>query len=132
MYQKLYKSTEFTRLASLVVMALFLSACSSLGPHCHGDDCHAHGDEYNGQGEPAIQPDGLLVGAVVNAQGRSALASHERWRYADQIASHILEVNPELSGNVDSYAYMAKRIGAPFSALVQSYRLEGELGARAL
>jgi len=49
-------------------------------------------------------PGGLVVGAVVNAEGRSALKPYQRWRYADQVASHILAVNPGLSGHVDSYS----------------------------
>jgi len=117
MYQKLYKSKQFKRFASLFGLALFVSAC------------------HQGCQPPIAEqyaPSGLVVGAVVNAPGRPVLRSFERWRYADQLASRILDSNPELSGSVDSYEYLSRRVGAPLSSLLQSFRLEGDLSERAL
>jgi len=77
-------------------------------------------------------PGGLVVGAVVNAEGRSALKPYQRWRYADQVASHILAVNPGLSGHVDSYEYMAARVGKPLDSLLKGYRREGRFNSDAI
>jgi len=73
-----------------------------------------------------------VVGAVVNATGRPALRPFERRRYADQIASSILLANPELSGNIDSYEYLSRRVGAPLGSLLKGYRAEGDFSSRAL
>lgn len=116
MYQKLYKLIPFKRLALLPALAFLVSSCQSFDP-CGGNQC---------------PPEGLIVGAVVHAQGRSALQPFERWRYADQLASHILASHPQLSGSVDSYQYLSRRMGTPLNPLIQSYRLDGELSTRAL
>ncbi len=75
---------------------------------------------------------GLAVGFVVNNEGVSALKSHERLRYSDKLASAILQYNPALTGNLDSYSYVEARVGKPFSDLISRYRLEGDLSDRAL
>lgn len=79
-----------------------------------------------------VAQEGLAVGFVVNSGKESSLKNHERLRYADKLASAILEFNPSLSGSVDSYEYVAARVGKPFSDLVNSYRLEGDLSDRAI
>ena len=116
MYQKLYNSRRSRRLASLFGLALFVSACHT--------SCSPFSE--------LSAPNGLVVGAVINASGRPALSSADRWRYSDQLASSILAANPELSGNIDSYEYLARRVGAPLKSLLKGYRLEGDLNPRAL
>lgn len=74
---------------------------------------------------------GLAVGFVVNGSGAPAMKAHERRRYADKLASAILEFNPFLTGNLDSYEYVSARVGKPFGDLINSYRLEGDLSERA-
>jgi hypothetical protein len=76
--------------------------------------------------------DGLAVGFVVNSGATAALKPYERRRYADKLASAILEYNPGLTGMLDSYGYVSARVGKGFSELINSYRLEGELSNRAL
>lgn len=80
----------------------------------------------------ALARNGLAIGVVVNSGGSAALKGHERRRYSDKLASAVLEFNPGLAGNLDSYAYVSARVGKPFNNLVNSYRLEGDLSERAL
>jgi hypothetical protein len=80
----------------------------------------------------AVVRDGLAVGFVVNSGSSGALKEHERRRYADKLASAILDVNPSLSGKLDSYEYVSARVGKPMSDLINSYRLEGDLSRRAM
>ncbi len=120
MYQKLNKLSQIKGFAVAASIAL-LSACA-FSPS-ERDDSGLSID---------FSRDGLAVGAVVHATGRPALQPFERWRHADQLASHILYSNPQLEGQVDSYEYVAKRVGEPFNSLVQSYRLEGDISSRAL
>lgn len=82
--------------------------------------------------EPSLTSGGLAVGFVTNSGKGAALKGYQRSRYADRLASSILESNPGLSGQVDSYAYVSARIGSSFSDVVDSYRLEGDLSPRAL
>jgi len=82
--------------------------------------------------ERALLSGGLAVGFVVNSQGGSKLKPYERHRYADQLASYILRNNPGLHGNIDSYAYVSARMGTVFNPFLDGFRLEGELGKRAL
>ena len=117
MYQKLYNSKRSRRFTSLVGLALFVSACHQ--------SC---GGPFLGQAAPG----GLVVGAVINATGRPTLQPSDRWRYADQLASSILDANPELSGNIDSYEYLARRVGAPLGTLFKEYRNEGDFNSQAL
>ena len=143
MYQKMYSLMRFGRFLSPGLLVLVLSACQSFAPynhgadHCHGDDCaaggfaHDHNHDHTSS-PPRINSEGLVVGAVLNAGNGSALAAHERWRYADQLASHILDVNPQLRGNIDSYQYLSKRVGKPLGPILQGYRLSGELSEDAL
>lgn len=86
---------------------------------------------WSTSGSSTVQ-DGLAVGFVVNSGQSAALKGHERRRYSDKLASAILEFNPSLTGNLDSYEYVAARVGKPFSDLINSYRLEGDLSSRAL
>ncbi len=136
MYQKMY---DFARCRCLILLALvpvLLVACA-IGPkHCHGSGCaaghgsHAHDHDHDHQHaytEQRIESDGLIVGAVVNANGGSELKPYQRWRYADQLASRILSINPQLTGSVDSYQYLSRRMGKPVGALLQGYRQQGEL-----
>jgi len=44
----------------------------------------------------------------------------------------MLASNPELRGRVDSYKYVSKRIGKPYGALLDGFRLEGDLTDKAL
>ena len=121
MYQKLNKSSQI-KCFLIAVSAALLTSCTNghIGSGSGGGISIDFSDE------------GLAVGTVVHAQGRSALAPYQRWRLADQLASHILYSSPHLEGKVDSYEYVAKRVGEPFGSLVQSYRLEGDLSDRAL
>ena len=146
---------KFRRLFVPGLMALALSACQNLGPNiCIGHDCvpgggtgsvdggrpgdHSHDPDQPHQHDhvhtkrPQSRSDGLIVGAVVNAEGRSSLEAYERWRYADQLASRILKTNPELSGSVDSYQYLSKRVGKPLGLILKKFRLDGELDDSAL
>lgn len=156
MYQKLYKSMRLGRIISLGLMAVWLSACQSIpnhddgfgrgasghgADHCHGDGCdaaehafdHNHSHNHGSNSSRArSNHDGLIVGAVVNANGRSSLSSSERWRYTDQLATHILQAKPELSGSIDSYEYLNRRVGAPLKGLLKNYRLQGDLSPQAL
>ena len=86
----------------------------------------------SGVSDAGAAASGLAVGAVVSANGRDALKPYQRWRYADQLASHILAANPQLQGQVDSYEYVSKRMGAPFAKLVKGYRQTGDLDGLAL
>lgn len=143
MYQKMYSKMKLGRLLLPGTLVMCLSACQSFGPgyggHCHGDDCtggghafdhdHNHDHAYNAT---HINAEGLIVGAVMNA-GTEELKDYQRWRYADRLASNILDVNPQLSGNIDSYQYLSKRIGKkPLKSLLESYRLNGEFSGSAL
>ncbi|MEM7257799.1 MAG: hypothetical protein AAF404_10460, partial [Pseudomonadota bacterium] len=76
--------------------------------------------------------DGLAVGFVVNSGQTSGLKDHQRIRYTDKLASAILELNPGLQGRLDSQAYVAARVGKPMADLIKSFRLEGDLSARAM
>lgn len=126
------------------LMVLMLSACQSFGPyshgadHCHGDGCNAadhaydHKHDHNHAYNARSNSPGLVVGAVMNANGRSSLSSHQRWRYTDQLASSILTANPELSGSIDSFEYLNRRVGAPLKTVLQNYRLEGNLNGQSL
>ncbi len=116
MFHKLYNAKRSRRFALLFGLALFVSAC------------HTSCSPFS---ELSV-PNGLVVGAVINAPGRSVLTSADRWRYSDQLASAILAANPELSGNIDSYEYLARRVGAPLDSLLKAYRVEGDLSSRAL
>lgn len=87
---------------------------------------------WSGPAASAVKQDGLAVGFVVNSGQSSSLKSHQRLRYADKLASAILEYNPALTGSLDSYEYVSARVGKPFADLVNSYRLEGSLSDRAL
>ena len=128
MYQYLYNPKKFQRFTSLFGLALFVSAChQSCGGHFEVGEPGA-----GGTAEKVSVPSGLVVGAVVNATGRPALRSFERRRYADQIASSILAANPELSGNIDSYEYLSRRVGAPLGTLLKGYRAEGDFSSGAL
>ncbi len=117
MFQNLYSGKRPRRFASLVGLALFVSACHQ--------SCGGPFADFSA-------PGGLVVGAVINAPGRPILSSSDRWRYADQLASSILAANPEVSGNIDSYEYLARRVGAPLGPLLKGYRLEGDLSTDAL
>lgn len=81
---------------------------------------------------PAVFSDGLAVGFVTNSGKGAALKAYQRSRYTDRLASSILATNPRFRGQVDSYAYVSARIGAPFKDLINSYRLEGDLSPRSL
>lgn len=129
MYQKLNKSSQIKQFLVICSVAL-LSSCSWSAYDGYSDERGSH------DGATALSIDfsqgGLAVGAVVNAHGRSPLRAFERWKKADQLASHILYSNPQLQGSVDSYEYVSKRVGEPFESLIQSFRLEGDLSDRAL
>ena len=127
MYQKLNKKSILLRLV-ISASVFVLSSCSWI----FTDDFGGDGGSV-GRGFPVdFSNGGLALGAVVNGRGRPALKPFERWRYADQLASHILLANPELEGQVDSYEYVSRRVGQPFASLVQGYRLEGDLSSRAI
>jgi len=93
--------------------------------------CAKDSSQWSSSGS-AVAQDGLAVGFVVNSGKESSLKNHERLRYADKLASAILEFNPAMAGNLDSYGYVEARVGKPFSDLVNSYRLEGDLSDRAM
>lgn len=80
----------------------------------------------------AIERGGLAVGFVTMSGSNSALKPYQRARYTDRLASAILEVNPGLTGLVDSYSYVSARVGKPFGDMVKSYRTEGQLSKRFL
>lgn len=75
----------------------------------------------------AVERGGLAVGFVTSTGSASALKPYQRARYTDRLASAILEMNPGLTGQVDSYSYVSARIGKPFGDMVKSYRVEGQL-----
>lgn len=155
MYQKMYK-LRVLRVAAIASALTLLSACSILGgsdwsfykAQGHGGHAHRHGNgssnalpggsaDLSGQDpngyENGFPPeDGIAIGAVVRAGGDSTLKNYQRWKYSDQIASHMLASNPELQGRVDSYKYVSKRIGNPYGAILEGYRLEGDLTSNAL
>ena len=79
-----------------------------------------------------VAQDGLAVGAVVSAAGGKALKPYLRWSYADKLASQILEFNPRMRGQVDSYEYVSRRMGKSFSSLIENYREVGDLDGAAL
>lgn len=83
--------------------------------------------------QSSLVNEGLAVGFVTNHGDIGAFKPYQRLRYANKLASAILESNPRLQGQVDSYSYVSARMGKePFKSLVNSYRLEGDLGPRAL
>lgn len=130
MYQKLYNWKQIRRIATVSIGALLLAACHScvVPPDPDNQFGNRLGDQYGDR----IDPSGLVVGAVISSAGGPQLKPFERWRYADQLASTILHNNPELSGHIDSYEYLVKRVGEPLNSLLQGYRLEGDLSDRAL
>jgi len=148
MYQILYKLKQTRHIAVVCALGLFATSCAFLPGHYHGHDHgpghtsadHAggvHGGSgdgygYGGGARAEVPESGLAIGAVVAAQGRSALKPYKHWRHADRLASHILNANPHMQGRIDSYEYVSKRMGAPFKELVKSYRLNGDLDAEAL
>lgn len=75
---------------------------------------------------------GLAVGFVTNHEELPALQPYQRSRYANKLASAVLEYNLGMRGLVDSYGYVSARVGQPFGDIVQSYRREGDLGPRAM
>lgn len=93
--------------------------------------CAKNTDRWSSSAVSPMARGGLAVGFVVNSGSAAALKSHERRRYADKLASAILEFNPSLSGHLDSYTYVSTRVGKPFSNLISGYRLEGDLSERA-
>jgi len=114
MFQKLYSSKSWrlvSRFGLVISVAAGLQSCAAFLPST---------------------PAGLIVGPVINANGRPSLQPADRWRYADQLASSILDANPELSGNLDSYEYLARRVGAPLEPLLKAYRKQGDLNSKAL
>jgi len=144
------------RNAALAIALTLSSACSVLGgsdwsfyraqgdngdlrsnsDHRHSDG-HAGsrdqtGKDKNGYENGFPPEDGIAVGAIVSAGASSTLKSYQRWKYSDQLASHMLSSNPELRGRVDSYQYVSKRIGKPYGAILEGYRLEGDLTSNAL
>jgi len=154
MYQKMYNMRRL-RNATMASALTFLSACSVLGGsdwsfyRAQGDGGdirgghHSHGDGHGGSRDQSGQDpngyesgfppkDGIAVGAIVSAGGGTSLKSYQRWKYSDQLASHMLSSNPELRGRVDSYQYVSKRIGKPYGAILEGYRLEGDLTSNAL
>ena len=80
----------------------------------------------------AVEQDGLAVGFVTTSGTAAQLKPYQRARYADRLASAILEINPSLTGQVDSYTYVSARVGKPFADIVKSYRTEGQLSQRVL
>lgn len=115
--------------ALCIGLSLLCTSCASLM-----SDSSAQRDyqsaSYN---ERSIEAGGLAVGLVANLKGSKKLKSYERHLYADQVASHILNANPDLQGNIDSYAYVSARMGDDvFGSMADSYRMEGELSPRAL
>lgn len=110
-------------------LAALLWSCTSCALWPEPDAVDANG---NWPGHRSSGVGGLAVGFVVNSGGGAALKAHQRQRYSDKLASAILEENPEMSGNLDSYAYVSARVGKPFAGLVNSYRLEGTLSPRAI
>lgn len=82
--------------------------------------------------QKSLVREGLAVGFVANHGEMPALKPYQRARYADKLASAILESNPRLQGNLDSYRYFAARMGKPTADIINGYRLEGELSPRAL
>ena len=97
----------------LTGVALVLGGCSTTGSSL--------------MSKTAVERGGLAVGFVTTSGSASALKPYQRARYADRLASAILEMNPGLTGQVDSYSYVSARIGKPFGDMVKSYRLEGQL-----
>lgn len=104
-----------------------LLAIVALGVGCAHDPADQSSSFQSGS-----YADGIAVGFVVNSGATSALKPYERQRYTDKLASAILELNPDLTGRLDSYGYVSARVGKGFSELINSYRLEGELSNRAL
>ena len=135
MFQKLYKRKQIQRIAVVFALGLFSASCAFFPI----DDIESKGSVFDRSGvsvsgvsDAGAAASGLAVGAVVSANGRDALKPYQRWRYADQLASHILAANPQLQGQVDSYEYVSKRMGAPFAKLVKGYRQTGDLDGLAL
>ena len=125
MYRKLNKKRLFQQIAFVSSLAV-LSSCSWF----FSSDFDSDGG--GGNFSVDFSNGGLAIGTVVAANGRKALKPFERWRYADQLASHVLLANPDLEGKVDSYEYVSRRVGKPFASLVQGYRLEGDLSQQAI
>ena len=151
MFQILYKSKQFRCIAWLTLVLQITSGCA-LFYHEHDDHWSSgidyRSDRLGGYDDRGTSRDsdidrdrrdnfrdevteGIAVGAVVSLGG-SKLEPYQRWRYADQLASYILEANPDLKGRVDSYQYVSRRMGKPFETLVKAYRLDGELRGAAL
>ena len=80
----------------------------------------------------AVERGGLAVGFITSTGTAAKLKPYQRARYADRLASAILEVNPGLTGQIDSYSYVSARVGKPFANIVDRYRSEGELGRSVL
>lgn len=114
----IWNKTHFARSSALLLSIALLAGCSSkLSRPVSG---------------APFTTDGLAVGFVTNVGTASALKPHQRSRYADKLASAILESNARLSGLVDSYGYVSARMGDQFGDVINSYRLEGDLSPRAL
>ena len=94
MYRKLNKKRFFQQIAVASSIAV-LSSCSWF--------FSSEFDNDGGGGNFSVDfsNGGLAIGTVVAANGRKALKPFERWRYADQLASHVLLANPDLEGKVE-------------------------------
>ncbi len=111
------------------VCGLFLGICL-LGA---GGCSHRMSDGFGSINQSSLVSEGLAVGFVTNHSDIAAFKPYQRLRYANKLASAILESNPRMQGQVDSYSYVSARMGkTAFKSVIDSYRLEGDLGPRAL
>ncbi len=120
----------WNKLRSRVPLGVLCVAISTVGISCASG---VRPGSASGAFNPGtISVGGLAVGFVVNHESSKSLKSYQRHLYSDQLATFILENNPQLKGNIDSYNYVSTRIGKPFESLINSYKLEGDLSPRAL
>lgn len=131
MYQILYKWRLIRRIVAVSSFGLFSVSCA-IGHFDHGQPVQpGYGHQSGASGYQGLPDRGLAVGAVVSADGRDALKPYLRWRYADQLASHILYTHPHMQGQVDSYEYVSRRVRS-FDSLLKRYRQQGDLDGEAL
>lgn len=145
MFQKTYNMLRLTR-HCVVIAVLFMGALPSCAlffgsrvaesgkthdgkyTHTHRyESSHGHDSVDGARTAEQEFNGGIAVGFVVNEAGGKKLKSYQRRRYANQIAAHLLAANPQLQGRLDSYSYVAARLGPIFPEIIERYRVENQL-----